>query len=118
MTTRLDTFIPAKVTSILNQYGKTVSLIKQSASHNVDTGVVTKTPTTTSVKISPPVGISWVQRDKTGLLEGDKYAILDNSVTPEIEDHLSIDSRKWVIKRVDPIYSGDLIAAYEIYLRA
>lgn len=127
--TELDDIIPAKVVSIINKYGLTAAWITQTKTYDPTTDQTTiGTPSETSVKVTPPAGcvIDYVptpnQSAGGGAIKGVGLRVLTTpshlgTVKPRIyDDHVRIGAVTYQVVRVDPIYSGELIAAYKVYL--
>lgn len=117
MTTVLDTKILPKVLAILEKYGRTVTVVIKARTKDWSTGIVSTTTATHTVKCSPPEPFNQRYVDGDLIRVGDMetlFAAQDLPFTPAL--NMRIDD-KWTAIRVDPIYSGDLVAAWKVQLR-
>ncbi len=127
MVTQLDIDIPGELAPVIEEYGKLVTFrtfpdrVENTSDSSVDLG----TPVDHDLKVTPPDMVSVkLQGDGSGIETAAQRVILltlngtANAITftPEIGSPVIIDGSESVIVRVDPIYSGDLIAAYEVFL--
>jgi hypothetical protein len=122
MATELDTLILPKVLELIGRYGKLVSFsVTTGATQNAGAGTVTGGTTTAhSVKASPPYPYESRYIDGDLVLVGDSRLYLAGSglaFTPAPGQVVTIDSAKWRVVRVNPIYSGELVAAWEVQVR-
>ena len=118
MTTVLDTKILPKVLAIIEKYGRTVNVAIDTQAKDWSTGIVSTTTATNTVKCSPPEPFNQRYVDGDLVRTGDMetlFAAQDLPFAPVVG--MRIDT-KWTAVRVDPIYSGDLVAAWKVQLRA
>lgn len=125
MSSPLDKVLPAKVARIIATYGRTATLRSVTRSYNIGKDQVTfGTPTNTTIKCTPPSSCTLEFLSAAG--EGGQVKVfgfttlvspisLTTTIKPN-EDRLIISSTSYLIVRVDPIYCGDKIAAYKLYL--
>lgn len=122
MATKFDNIFRPLAKKLVNDtFGTSATLRTFSESYNVTTGKNTRTATDTTVKISPPAPVA--ESRIAGVVEaGDARTVVAASplgaVRPSTEDALIWDSKTWQIVQVNPIVSGDLVAAYELIFRA
>lgn len=124
MPTRLDTILRRAAKSVVDKYGKTVTLIEvqspQAGDYDPSTGIVAVTSTSHSVKVSPPYP---VRRDLVDgkTIEADMTTILVPASGLDFEPNTStraiIDGKRFEAAAVLPINSGEQVAAYEIILK-
>ena len=123
MTTVLDDKLPAKALEIINKYGKLVTITVTANTVSVTLGKVTKSSETTySRKVSPPAPYSSRQIDGTMIQAHDLQCYVAASglgFTPSLSDEMTVtfDSVVWSVKGFNPLYSGELVAAYKFQLR-
>lgn len=121
MTVLDDKFVP-KALAMVAEFGKTVTFtVKSLTPYNPLTGGVGEgIPITHSVKVSPPD-----QYDKR-LVDGDIVKQADLKVllppttlfTPAVDStFVDIDGSEFRVIGVKPVYSGELIAIFELQLR-
>lgn len=121
--TVLDTKLLPVVFNIIEKYGKTVSFGVQTGGV-YDEGTRTYsggTTTPTSKKVSPPDRFADELINGDTIQAKDLYVILPAqglTFTPQVGWTVTVDSVVYMTIRVDPIYSGELVAAYQIQLRA
>lgn len=122
MATALDTTLIPKIKSIIDTYGKTVTIAVPGLTHyDADSGSVIEAGTVThTVKVTPPENYNsrWIDGDL--ILEGDCQISLAASgltFTPENGHVFTIDSQKWKVVRVQTEYTGDDIGLYVMQLR-
>lgn len=123
MVTRLDTKLAInRVPALIEKYGRLVDFVVPSSTvHNAETGEVTVTPGTTyPIKATPP------DKYDSRLINGDTVRADDSFIlikgqglpfTPTLIMRVEFDSLKWNITHITPIYSGELIAAFQLRLR-
>lgn len=119
MTTAADLRYPAKVTSLLARRGATltVRIPTGDPSYSVD-GSVTDPSTEVSIKATPPVGSDFKLISGPRLEVGELVIYIDASRVPNARWVVVVGGRDRTVKRIDPIYSGDLVAAYQVVLDA
>lgn len=120
--TELDTDLLEAVEDIIDELGKTVSFwVYGSASYDVATGKQTTGDATEyEKKVIPPYEMELRYVDGDVVKIGDVMTGVpakDIEFTPEKGMSVTIGSDIWVITRVSPIYSGEMICLYLMQLR-
>ena len=130
MTTALDTSLRQAAENILAQFGRSTTFTVKSGgtwdnSASAYTGVTTTNYTVTA---SPPLAYKSGKRDQPGSEKTDQLQQVTavvyvaathaeaQSFTPTVDMLLTIGSKEYRVVEFDTYYSGDLIAAYKIYL--
>jgi hypothetical protein len=127
MTTELDRKLANKVELALRRVGISASLVTVVRSYNPLTSRTTTTETTTTIICTPPVGCIVNRGTLPASAEGNQSAqstglriittpSLMSNVSPHIGDTVIISSRRYRITSYEPIYSGDFLQLYKIYL--
>lgn len=121
MPTVLDTRIRPKVASIISDLGKPVVFrIPAAASYDPTTGEsVEVSPVEYTVKATPPNPVVIDSRDGSTVLRQTKGIILAAqglAFTPAVGQSVLIDGVEAAVVSVSPIYSGELIAAFQVEL--
>lgn len=124
--TELDTKLRAAAEKLINDLGKDITFIIVTGGGYLPgqgkyTGRV-KTPVV--VKCSPPIRFTGEYKKGDLIIEADLQLILSEVIlsklavpfVPEEGTTVTFDSTTAVIVAVEPLYSGDLIAAYDIGL--
>lgn len=120
MTTFLDRIASSQAKSVLNRFGKTVTVkTKTTGTYNKDTGAVTATTATQTVKAQvdgqslQTIG----EMLQPGLVKRAdlKVSIAASALTtvPTLGDAITIGSVDYAIHHIRPLYSGDDVALYE-----
>ena len=119
MTTDLDIKSAAAVLKILNKVGITVSFnVIDTKVHDVTTGSVTQTTTSTDVVSSPQIEYNDRQIDGDQVQRGDcKIVIGATVITPITGMSVTISGTTWRLVNVKSIKAGDDVAGYLIQLR-
>ena len=120
MTGALDAQMLPLAAQLADEFGKTVTLVHISESFDPNTGTTLQTETTEMVNAVPPQAFSKGRIDGSLIQEGDTQVGLPaQSVTtpPTTEDRLKFDDGVWSIVAVDPLYSGEKIALYNLQVR-
>jgi hypothetical protein len=122
MSTALDTTLVPKVQSIINDYGKTITVeVPGLSEYDADSGSVIESGVVTySVKGTPPENFTsrWIDGDL--VKDGDtqvSIAASGLSFTPVNGQTVTIDTDHWKVVRVQTVYTGDDIALYTLQLR-
>lgn len=120
--TILDTKLIPKILAKVIKYGKTVDFVVPATKvHAPETGIVTETnPTTYSKKVTPPEPYIEGYAPPESIRVGDSKIYLPSSgleFTPTRGYLVQFDSTKWRMENVNPIYTGEQIALYELQLR-
>lgn len=117
----LDSLFPGLAMRVIDGFGATASLEMVAKTDDLETGKVAETVVATDVKIAPPEPFSIGFADGTLVEAGDMttLAAAQSFVTVPVanRDRLVFDGQRWQIVTVDPIYSGDAVAAYRLQLR-
>lgn len=116
----LDSVFRPLAVQLINAFGTTATWIKTAETFSATTGQTTRTETTYSVVVSPPEPYDTRRVDGSVIQVGDATCLLQGaalSFTPEIGDLITILSTRWQVIGVNPIVSGEQIAAYELQLR-
>jgi hypothetical protein len=122
MTTAIDTLFAGIVPQMLDVYGTAVTFTRRTGTVSPSTrgvsGAGTETMTT---KVSPPEMVKSVAPGEGLLRVGDAKVIVRNqsiSFAPTQDQFAAIGGVSHRVVMVKPLYSGDLVAAYEVFLRA
>jgi hypothetical protein len=120
MATDLDTKLIPKVLALVNNYGTTATFVELTTqTYDPTDGDVTEVGVNHNHKVTPPQPVHQFR-------EGDVVRIGDCEInlpasglgfTPDEGMRVVIGSETWRIVRFDPIYTGDLVALYRIFLR-
>lgn len=121
MTVLDDKMIP-KIFAIIERYGKSVTFTVEAVqSYNPATGETTAaTPVTHTRKVTPPTAYEQRFVDGETIRAGDMkvfVAAQGLAFVPALDQRVTIDSVAWRIMAVGPIYTGELVALYELQLR-
>lgn len=110
--------------SLIDKFGKQVSLVRESTTYNPATGQTTTTSTSTTVNATPPKDFTAARIDGTLIQQGDTVIQiaaqgldLGTPDTPQQSDKVTIDSSTWKIVQIGKVYSGEQIALYTLHLR-
>lgn len=120
MTGALDTKMRAIAVSLIDRFGKSVTWTKYASTVTPSTGVVTRTGTSYTVTITPPMGPDSSYKPTSLIREGDRLVTVAASglaFTPTEGDELTIDAATWRVVAVQAVYSGSLVAAYTAQIR-
>lgn len=121
MVTALDLTLPATALAVLTEFGKNVTFsVTSGGTNSPSTGAVTGATTTTyTVKAYPyPYEARYVDGDVVQV--GDAKLILAASglaFTPAPGQSVTIDAAVWRVIAANAIYSGELVAAWELQVR-
>lgn len=120
--TDLDLEIPGLANELIEEFGKAVVFTGVTIpAYNPDTGMTTAGVGGSSLSVKAIVEPDKGQALRMGLTEGADLKLtvaaqsLPNGVTSE--DKFTIDTLIYNVVNVKPIYSGELIAIYEILVR-
>lgn len=127
MTTELDRKLANKVELALRRVGITASWVTIVRSYNPVTSRTTTTETTTPIICTPPVGCIVNRGTLPASAEGNQSAqstglriittpSLIGDISPNIGDTAIISSRRYRVVSYEPVYSGDFLQLYKIYL--
>lgn len=106
--------------NMIAKYGKEVVFSKPgTASYDPVTGTNTPgTPTTATVKVSPPEAFKVNEVNGTTIQAQDvKVSTAAIDYVPDISQTVTFDGNTYNIISVSPVYSGDLVAKYDCQLR-
>lgn len=120
--TKLDDKLPLKAYRAIQKYGKDVIFTKaKDGLYDPDAGVVMTTGVeSNTVKVSPP------QKYKASYADGETRRQAQSQLTlpahlltftPTTDYQVVFDGLAFEIVDLDTVYSGDLIAAYEVFIR-
>lgn len=121
--TRLDDIFLPLAKRLIDTFGKVVTLTTepQGGNYNPKTGTTDKIPGSSDlVKIIPPDKYQRTFIEGDLIEDGDLVtgmATLDAPKVPEKGMSIDLDGSVWRIVRVQPVYSGELIAFHELQLR-
>lgn len=120
MATLFDNIFRPLAKKLINStFGTSATLRQYTDVYSVATGKNVRTETDTVIKISPPAPVK--ESRISGVVQaGDARCMIAASpisVSPGTEDALVWDSATWQIVQVNPIWSGDQKAAFELILR-
>lgn len=129
MATPLDSILPAAALSVLNLYGVAATLVQiTGGTYDPEQRVVSGGSTaSTAITISPPGRVK-AHRRQSG--EGDVgggggelqeffecfVAASGLAVIPAVNDRLTYGGVSWIVSLVEPLRSGDSLAAYRLEL--
>lgn len=119
--TRLDDTLVPKTKEILDDLGKSMDLsVKDDGTFNPDGSVTGQVESTQTVLASPPLGYASRLIDGDVIREGDVQVLLAAqglTLTPAEKMKVAFDGETWTAVRVKKVYSGDLIALWDLQLR-
>ncbi len=120
--TKLDIKLIPKVKRLVVKYGKTMDfIVPATKTYNRLTGATSETsPTTYSKKVTPPEPYIEGYVPAESIKVGDTKVYLpseDLEFTPKNGYLVEFGATKWRMEFVNPIYSGELVALYELLLR-
>lgn len=117
----LDALFPGLAARLIDRFGAVASLETVTKVDDLVSGNVTETAVTAKIKITPPEPFTIGLIDGTLVEAGDMTTLVagqDMATAPTANrDRLVFAADTWQIVAVDPIYSGDLVAAYRLQLR-
>lgn len=113
--TPFDNVFPALATRLLSQNGIVATVIRTTKAYDPSTSVETPTTQSYSLKITPPSDVSAGRGPNSEHTE-QLGCFCDNQIEPKIGDVLTVYGRSHDVSRVSPIYSGTLVAAFQIDL--
>jgi hypothetical protein len=117
---KLDGVMVPLAKNLIADFGGPVPYTQVTETFDISTGKTTKTEVVSSQSVTPP------EPYKTGRIDGDvirmgdmKTLIADSGLgfVPSMGDNLLYSGVEWQIVAVDPVYSGQLTAMYELQLR-
>lgn len=117
----LDSLFFGLSKSLIDQFGGSASLQTISETFTPATGLTSETVAAQAVKISPPDPVDLSAVDGSLVQAGDMTTLIAakglTSAPVANSSRLVFDGDTWQAVGVEPIYSGDDIAAYRIQLR-
>jgi len=119
MATDFDKEMSLVSTELIAEFGKDVTYYQNNNTINPITGELTTSETTFTITVAPPSAVNIANVDNKVIQAGDMEVILDGDITfyPEAQDILVLDSIRYNVVAVQPLYSGDLVAIYTIFCR-
>lgn len=118
--TVLDTKLRPKVVALLAKYGKDVTFTAKPGSYSHTTGAASAGASLGTVRCTPPAGYAQRYVDGDVIRQGDVQLYLAGqglTFTPEPGQRVTFDSTTYTVVAARPIYSGDLVAAWEVQAR-
>lgn len=110
---------------LLEKYGKPAVLTLNVDTYDPSTGVTTSAagdPPSLAIKVSPPAPLNEGFRPSSTLLESDTNVFVSaqacDDVVPVVGMTLTLASVAYKLCAVDPVYSGEEIAVYSLWLRS
>lgn len=116
----LDPVMAKLALDLINQFGGQATYRRVQRAYDAGVGNVVESLQDISCRISPPSPYVDDRIDGTSIQRGDAECLVARmalTVTPVQEDRLLFKGVTWTIVEVDPIYSGDEIAAFTLQLR-
>lgn len=124
MTGALDTEMRDVAVELIDEFGKAITVIRESQTYDPATGQTVTTSTEVPVNAAPPRDFTLARIDGTLIQQGDtvvqvaaKGLDLGTPDAPQATDKVEIDGTRWGIVQIGKVYSGDLIALYALHLR-
>lgn len=122
MTTSLDDKLVPKALTLVNKFGKdVVFVVLETEEYDPETGKVTEGGETSETqKVSPPAKYDRRYINDDTIQEGDTIIGLpakNLTFTPKNGMVVKFDDTTWRIVSMNPLYTGELIALYELQLR-
>ena len=120
MTGKLDAVMVPLAKNLIADFGGPVVYTRITEVFNASTGKTTKTETTSAPPITPPEPYKTGRIDGTVVQMGDMKTLIADSglgFIPAIGDNLQYTGVEWQIVGINPVYSGVLVAMYELQLR-
>ena len=102
------------------RFGAPAEVIRTETTGDPIAGTLTETTTSTPVQIIPPSQFSVQSIDTSLVQDGDAVVGLPAQnlpLIPGLTDRVRFDDRTRSIVRISPIYSGGVIAMYELQVR-
>lgn len=122
MSGELDARLRPKAKELILKYGKTVTFhVPDSKTYDPETGQVTETGVQDKgVVVSPPRGFEASMVNADTVREGDRRFLMyakDATVTPVAGLEVTMDGERWTVVHVAELFSGELIAAWDVQVR-
>lgn len=122
--TAIDTKARRIVYEKIQKFGTTGAFTVGTSTYDAATGIGTPSgdpsPSPQNVKVSPPARFKKSLIDGEHIQAGDAQSILpalNTPFTPQSGDKVTINSESFSIVHVDPIHSGEQVAAFKLHLR-
>lgn len=116
----LDSIFPDLAVKEIAINGISATLHSYTGSYDRTTGENTRTETSNTVKVLPMSRVSQRYVDGEVVKVSDSSTLIaakDLEIAPTIGSKLTANGIKWDIVKVSPIYSGDEVAAYKLFMR-
>lgn len=120
MATVLDTKIVSKIKAVLDKYGTDARFQGNATytyNHATGENEAAGAAIDTTVKAAPPYEYSSFEVDDKNILRQDLKTIIRGDFAPEQGQTCTIAGTMFKIIHVEPVYSGDDVAAYMLQLR-
>lgn len=122
MATQLDKKMRATAERLITKFGKAAQYTQHSdGAYDPSTGAVSSAgPDSHNVTIAPPAGYDEHFVDGDSVQSSDLKTSLSASMIsfePAVRDELTVDGKRYTILHVNPLYSGEQVALYELQLR-
>jgi hypothetical protein len=120
VTTPLDSVLPAAVASVVSTFGVDVTISDVTPTFDPsDGGQSTWTPTSMTVRVSPPNRHAYTQPD--GSVAYDLRVVVPATLAafePRVGHRVTIGGVSYRVREATPLRSGDEVAAYKLSLEA
>jgi len=120
MTGALDAEMRDLAVELIDEYGKAITVVRESTSFDPATGETTTTTTDHLVNSAPPEDFAFSRIDGTLIQQGDTVVQVQAkslTITPLDSDKIKIDGDNWNVVQVGKVYSGELVALFVVHLR-
>lgn len=119
MATEFDVKMSALSTKLINKFGKQITYIQNDNTINPITGDNTLNESSYNILMAPPSVVDISNVDESVVQAGDVIGIIDGDVnfSPKNQDIVLLDGVRYNCVSVQPTYSGELIAIYNLVLR-
>ena len=121
MTTPLDAKLVPKAKELIEKFGKTMTLtVEAPGTYDPVTGTVPVTPTSETLKCSPPLNYQSRFVDGEIIRAGDVRVLIPAqglTIIPKVDMKVEFDGEIWNAISVDRVFSGDDIALWKTQLR-
>ena len=117
---KLDGVMVPLAKKLIGDFGKTVTYKQLSSSYDASTGKTTSAETASSAVIAPPAPYRQNRIDGSTIQNGDVTSSVAASAiafVPAIGDRVDLNAVDWQVVGVNPVFSGELVALYELQLR-
>ena len=120
MTGKLDAVMVPLAKNLISDFGATVTYTQTTETFDPGTGKTSVTEVASSVIITPPEPYKTGRINETTIQTGDmmsSIAAAGISFVPVIGDKVLFAGAEWQLVGIDPVYSGELPAMYNLQLR-